>query len=114
MDVFEALARPIAAAVANARAFEEIARLTGQLQAENLALRQEIDERSMFEEIIGSSPALREALSLVDKVAATDATVLITGETGTGKELVARAIHRRSPRSRRALVAVNCAALPPC
>ncbi|HEY0556048.1 MAG TPA: sigma 54-interacting transcriptional regulator [Thermoanaerobaculia bacterium] len=113
VDVFEALARPIAAAVANARAFEEIARLTGQLQAENLALRQEIDERSMFEEIIGSSPALREALSLVDKVAATDATVLITGETGTGKELVARAIHRRSPRSRRALVAVNCAALPP-
>ncbi|HEY0513385.1 MAG TPA: sigma 54-interacting transcriptional regulator [Thermoanaerobaculia bacterium] len=113
VDVFEALARPIAAAVANARAFEEIARLTGQLQAENLALRQEIDERSMFEEIIGSSQALRETLARVDKVAATDTTVLITGETGTGKELVARAIHRRSPRSNRALVAVNCAALPP-
>jgi formate hydrogenlyase transcriptional activator len=113
VDVFEALARPIAAAVANAKAFEEIARLTGQLQAENLALRQEIDERSMFEEIIGSSPALRETLSLVDKVAGTDTTVLITGETGTGKELVARAIHRRSKRSHRALVAVNCAALPP-
>ncbi len=112
VDVFEALARPIAAAVANARAFEEIARLTGQLQAENLALRQEIDERSMFEEIIGSSPALRETLSRVDKVAGTDTTVLITGETGTGKELVARAIHRRSQRSHRALVAVNCAALP--
>src|SRR5206468_11135696 len=74
VDVFEALARPIAAAVANAPAFEEIARLNGQLQAENLALRQEIDERSMFEEIIGPPPALREALSLVDKVAATDAT----------------------------------------
>jgi formate hydrogenlyase transcriptional activator len=113
VDVFEALARPIAAAVANARAFEEIARLTGQLQAENLALRQEIDERSMFEEIIGSSKPLRETLARVDKVAATDTTVLITGETGTGKELVARAIHRRSRRLHRALVAVNCAALPP-
>ncbi len=66
----------------------------------------------MFEEIIGSSKALRETLALVDKVAATDTTVLITGETGTGKELVARAIHRRSRRAHRALVAVNCAALP--
>jgi formate hydrogenlyase transcriptional activator len=112
VDVFEALARPISAAVANALAFEKIARLTGQLQAENLALRQEIDERSMFEEIIGSSPALRETLARVDKVAGTDSTVLITGETGTGKELVARAIHRHSQRADRALVAVNCAALP--
>src|SRR3954447_793736 len=112
VDVFEALALPVAAAVANAQAFEEIARLNRQLQAENLALRQEIDERSMFEEIIGSSPALRETLVHVDKVAGTDTTVLITGETGTGKELVARAIHRRSKRSHRALVAVNCAALP--
>src|SRR3954452_2516021 len=112
VDVFEALALPVAAAVANAQAFEEIARLNRQLQAENLALRQEIDERSMFEEIIGSSPALRETLAHVDKVAGTDTTVLITGETGTGKELVARAIHRRSKRSPRALVAVNCAALP--
>ena len=66
----------------------------------------------MFEEIIGSSPALRETLARVDKVAGTDTTVLITGETGTGKELVARAIHRRSRRAHRALVAVNCAALP--
>jgi len=112
VETFEALARPIAAAMANALAFEEIGRLTRQLQAENLALRQEIDERNMFEEIVGSSKALRETLSRVDKVAATDATVLITGETGTGKELIARAIHRRSPRSKRALVAVNCAALP--
>jgi len=112
VDLFEALARPIAAAVANALAFEEISRLTRQLQAENLALRQEIDERFMFEEIVGASQALRETLGRVDKVAATDATVLITGETGTGKELIARAIHRRSRRSHRALVAVNCAALP--
>jgi formate hydrogenlyase transcriptional activator len=111
--IFEALARPIAAAVANALAFEEISRLTRRLQDENLALRQEIDERSMFEEIVGVSKALRDTLALVDKVAATDATVLLTGETGTGKELVARAIHRHSPRAKRALVAVNCAALPP-
>ncbi|MEA2601374.1 MAG: formate hydrogenlyase transcriptional activator [Acidobacteriota bacterium] len=112
VDIFEALARPIAAAVANALAFEEISRLSRQLQAENLALRQEIDERSMFEEIVGVSKALRDTLALVDKVAATDATVLLTGETGTGKELVARAIHRHSRRAHRALVAVNCAALP--
>ncbi|HEV7785757.1 MAG TPA: sigma 54-interacting transcriptional regulator, partial [Thermoanaerobaculia bacterium] len=110
--IFEAVARPIAAAVANALAFEEISRLTRQLQDENLALRQEIDERSMFEEIVGVSKALRDTLARVDKVAATDATVLLTGETGTGKELVARAIHRHSPRAKRALVAVNCAALP--
>ncbi|HKV11608.1 MAG TPA: sigma 54-interacting transcriptional regulator, partial [Thermoanaerobaculia bacterium] len=112
VDLFEALARPVGAAVANALAFEEVARLTSRLQHENLALRQEIDERSMFEEIVGSSRALRETLARVDKVAATDATVLITGETGTGKELIARAIHRRSPHADRALVAVNCAALP--
>jgi formate hydrogenlyase transcriptional activator len=112
VELFEALARPIAAAVANALAFEEISRLSRQLQAENLALRQEIDERSMFEEIVGVSKALRDTLARVDKVAATDATVLITGETGTGKELVARAIHRHSQRAHRALVAVNCAALP--
>ncbi|MFL6194426.1 MAG: sigma 54-interacting transcriptional regulator [Thermoanaerobaculia bacterium] len=112
IDLFEALARPIAAAVANALAFEKIARLTARLQAENLALRQEIDERSMFEEIVGVSKALRDTLARVDRVAATDATVLITGETGTGKELVARAIHRHSRRAQGALVSVNCAALP--
>src|ERR1700752_208095 len=66
----------------------------------------------MFEEIVGASPALTAVLSRVSKVASTDSTVLIAGETGTGKELVARAIHRRSPRAARAFVAVNCAAIP--
>jgi PAS domain S-box-containing protein len=83
-----------------------------RLQHENVALREEIDKASMFEEIVGTSPALQRVLSRVSKVAATDSTVLITGETGTGKELVARAIHRRSPRSSYAFVSVNCAAIP--
>src|SRR5882672_3537520 len=79
---------------------------------ERLAPREEAGEASMLEEIIGTSAALRSVLSLVSKVAPTDATVLITGETGTGKELVARAIHRRSDRASRAFVCVNCAAIP--
>jgi formate hydrogenlyase transcriptional activator len=83
-----------------------------RLQHENVALREEIDKASMFEEIVGTSPALQTVLSRVSKVAPTDSTVLITGETGTGKELVARAIHRRSHRSSRAFVSVNCAAVP--
>ena len=83
-----------------------------RLQNENVALREEIDRASMFEEIVGTSPALRAVLSRVSKVAPTDSTVLITGETGTGKELIARAVHRRSQRSSRAFVSVNCAAIP--
>src|ERR1700731_460064 len=79
---------------------------------ENFALREEIDHSSMFEEIIGSAPALRQVLGQVSKVAATGSTVLIPGETGTGKELIARAIHKRSHRSSRAFVRVNCAAIP--
>jgi transcriptional regulator with GAF, ATPase, and Fis domain len=93
-------------------AVEELDLLREQLYRENLALRDEVDRVSMFEEIVGTSPALQAALSRVVKVAATDSTVLITGETGTGKELVARAIHRRSDRSSRAFVSVNCAAIP--
>src|SRR6266850_6873124 len=83
-----------------------------KLQQENVALREEIDKTSMFEEIVGGSPALTTVLSQVSKVASSDSTVLITGETGTGKELVARAIHRRSNRSFRGFVSVNCAAIP--
>ncbi len=79
---------------------------------ENLALREEIDHSSMFEEIVGSSEALRQVLAQVAKVAPTDSTVLISGETGTGKELIARAIHKRSNRSARAFIRVNCAAIP--
>jgi len=83
-----------------------------RLQQENVALREEIDKASMFEEIVGTSPALQTVLSRISKVAPTDSTVLIMGETGTGKELVARAIHRRSNRASRAFVCVNCAAIP--
>jgi formate hydrogenlyase transcriptional activator len=83
-----------------------------RVRNENLVLREEIDETSMFEEIVGTSAPLRAVLSDVSKVAPTDSTVLITGETGTGKELVARAIHKRSPRAARAFVSVNCSAIP--
>jgi formate hydrogenlyase transcriptional activator len=83
-----------------------------RLRSENVALREEIDKASMFEEIVGTSPALQTVLSHISKVAPSDSTVLITGETGTGKELVARAIHRRSKRASRSFVSVNCAAIP--
>ena len=93
-------------------AFEEIKALRDQLYKENIALREEIDRSSMFEEIVGESPALQAVLANVVKVAPTESTVLITGETGTGKELIARAIHKRSQRATRAFVSVNCAAIP--
>jgi transcriptional regulator with PAS, ATPase and Fis domain/HAMP domain-containing protein len=94
-------------------AFEQIKELRDQLYKENIALREEVDKVSMFEEIVGSSEPLRRVLVQVAKVAATDSTVLILGETGTGKEMIARAIHRRSKRANRAFIRVNCAAIPP-
>jgi PAS domain S-box-containing protein len=93
-------------------ALAEVKKLKDQLYEENVALRQEIDKASMFEEVVGASAALKAVLSRVSKVASTDSSVLITGETGTGKELVARAIHRRSKRSKGAFISVNCAAMP--
>jgi PAS domain S-box-containing protein len=84
-----------------------------RLRQENVALREEIDKASMFEEIVGTSRSLKAVLTRLAKVAPTDSTVLITGETGTGKELIARAVHKRSQRSGRPFISVNCAALPP-
>jgi PAS domain S-box-containing protein len=95
------------------KAFEEIKRLKDRLHDENVALREEIDQAFMFEEIVGSSPALKTVISSIVKVAPTDSTVLITGETGTGKELVARAIHKSSQRASHPFITVNCSAIPP-
>jgi formate hydrogenlyase transcriptional activator len=87
-------------------------RLEEQLRNENFVLREEIDQSSMFEEIVGSSQPVRQLLKQVEKVAPLDSTVLILGKTGTGKELVARALHRRSKRANRPFIRVNCAAIP--
>ena len=94
------------------KAFQEIKALKDELYKENIVLREEVDKTSMFEEVVGTSPVLQAVLARAAKVAPTDSTVLITGETGTGKELIARAIHKRSQRSARAFVSVNCAAIP--
>ncbi|MGA2600508.1 MAG: sigma 54-interacting transcriptional regulator [Bryobacteraceae bacterium] len=93
-------------------ALGEIRELKDRLHKENVALRNEIRRKSKFDDIVGASPALQQVLSRVEKVAPTDSTVLITGETGTGKELIAQAIHKGSLRAGRAFVSVNCAALP--
>ena len=97
---------------ATATDIEDRKRAEERVRKENVALREEIDKTSMFEEIVSCSAALKEVLSRVSQVAPTSATVLLTGETGTGKELIARAIHKRSKRSAKAFVAVNCAAIP--
>jgi len=106
------VAKQVAMAIDNMLAYEEIAQLKAQLEEENLYLQEEIKAEHNFGNIVGQSPAIGRALKAVETVAPTDATVLLLGETGTGKELIARALHDFSPRKDRALVRVNCAALP--
>jgi formate hydrogenlyase transcriptional activator len=112
VGILEDVSRPVATAVTNALAFQEIAALRARLEDETLALKEEISSSAAVGGIIGAAPALRAVLERVTRVAVTDSTVLISGETGTGKELIARAIHSGSPRAQRALIKVNCAALP--
>ncbi len=111
--VLQILAAQAAIAIENARMFAEIGRLRDRLQAENVYLIEEIKTRHGFEEIVGRTAALKKVQSLVEQVAPTDSTVLITGETGTGKELVARAVHNLSTRRERPLVTVNCGTISP-
>jgi transcriptional regulator with GAF, ATPase, and Fis domain len=108
----EVIAHHIGGAVANARAFEEIQRLKAQLEVQNAYLQEEIVEAKAFGELVGQSSALRHLVSQIDLVASTEASVLIGGETGTGKELVAYEIHNRSPRKEKPLARVNCASIP--
>ena len=105
------VANQIAIAVENMKAYEEIAALKARLERENVYLREEIQREHNFVEMVGSSPALLAVLRDLDKVAPTDSTVLVSGETGTGKELLARAIHNGSARKGRSLVKVNCSAI---
>jgi|SRR5215469_9580671 len=112
VEFLDQVAKQIAITLKNALEYEEVSETKDRLREENLALREQIDEAFMFEEIVGSSPALQTVLTSIVKVAPTDSTVLITGETGTGKELIARAIHKRSRRSRHAFISVNCASIP--
>jgi formate hydrogenlyase transcriptional activator len=105
------VANQVALAIQNMQSYQEIDSLKARLEKENVYLREELRTEHNFEEIVGNSPALLKALHAVDQVAPTDSTVLIYGETGTGKELVARAIHSRSARNGRALVNVNCSAI---
>jgi formate hydrogenlyase transcriptional activator len=109
--VLQEVANQVGLAVENMLAYEEIAGLKARLERENAYLKEEIQREHNFVEMVGSSPALLATLAKVDKVAPTDTTVLIYGETGTGKELVARAVHSRSRRKERPLVKVNCSAI---
>ena len=110
-ELLQEVANQVALAIANMKSYEEIAALKARLEKENVYLQEEIRNEHNFEEILGNSPALLELLRRVNQVAPTDSTVLIHGETGTGKELIARAIHNRSARKDRPLVKVNCSAI---
>ncbi|MGH9538373.1 MAG: sigma 54-interacting transcriptional regulator [Terriglobales bacterium] len=112
LSFFQEVANQIAMSVANMQAYEEIAALKARLQAENVYLQEEISKEHNFQEIVGNSRALVDVLRNVETVAPTDSTVLIMGETGCGKELIARAIHSRSGRKNRPLVKLNCGAIP--
>jgi formate hydrogenlyase transcriptional activator len=112
IDFLRLVGGQVAIAIENALAYEEITRLKDKLTEEKLYLEEEIRSEMGFEQIIGSSPALRHVLQLVETVAPSDSTVLLLGETGTGKELIARAIHERSRRKDRTFVKLNCAAIP--
>ncbi len=112
IDFADLVAKQLALALDNARQHEEIHRLKERLNRENVYLRDEIKLNHNFEELIGRSDSLKRVLNKVEKVASTEATVLLLGETGTGKELIARAIHSLSSRGDRPLVKVNCATLP--
>src|ERR1051325_1936893 len=112
VDFLNQAAGPIAIAIENALAYREISELKDKLAQEKLYLEEEIRSEMDFEQIVGSSAALKHVLQLVETVAPSDSTVLLFGETGTGKELIARAIHDRSRRKGRTLVKVNCAAIP--
>jgi formate hydrogenlyase transcriptional activator len=112
LAVLRDVGRALSVAAANALANEEIRKLREQVEEENISLRAQLGQAPWFEEILAQSAALKRVLETIEQVASTDATVLITGETGTGKELVARAVHRRSPRARGPFIKVNCAAIP--
>jgi formate hydrogenlyase transcriptional activator len=110
-ELLQEAANQVALSIENMREYEEIGRLKAQLERENVYLREEILGEHNYEEIVGTSAALATVVRTIDRVAPTDTTVLIIGETGTGKELVARAVHNRSPRRSRPLVKVNCGAI---
>ena len=113
VEFLSQVANQIAISLKNALQYEQVNKTKDRLHDENMALREQIDGACMFEEIVGSSPLLQRVLTSVVKVGPTDSTVLILGETGTGKELIARATHKCSRRSGRAFISVNCASIPP-
>ena len=111
-ELFQQIANQVAIAAANALAVRDLEALKNKLAQEKLYLEDEIRNELNFDEIVGQSPALKQVLKLVETVAASDSTVLLLGETGTGKELIARAVHEHSRRKSRTFVKLNCAAIP--